>query len=616
MARKLLIRDLTLRDGQQSAFATRMTQEQVDRVLPFYKEANFYAMEVWGGAVPDSVMRYLNENPWDRLEKIKAVVGDVSKLTALSRGRNLFGYAPYPDDIIEGFCKNSIDSGLGIMRIFDALNDVNNVKSTIRYVKQYGGIADCAVCYTIDPHFTFLERMKANLKGAPLPKAVFTNDYFLQKAKEMETLGADMISIKDMSGLIQPNQSAELVKLFKQNLNVPVDFHTHCTPGYGLGAVLAAIINGVDIVDTVIWNFAGGPAAPAIELIYIFCQKLGIELDINMEAVVKINNELLHIRKELDAYDAVKQFPKPFNPLTDQLPAEIDKAFDTAISAAKKNDEEALLQACHTIETYFNFPKPNELVKNAEIPGGMYTNMVAQLKQLNAMEILEDAMKLIPTVRLAAGLPPLVTPTSQIVGVQAVNCALDLKNGKEMYTNTSNQFASLVKGEYGKTPVPVSPDFRLKIAKTKEETPYDTSKHKTPDNPILEEYGGIKLAETEKEVLLLELFPSVAATYLTNQKKLRYENTRQPEIRQQEEVKQEKQCPITGQVLESPMPGNIFKILVKPGDHVKEGQDLLILEAMKMENNIMSEYSGTVKQWFVQEGTIVAAGAKLVEIEE
>ncbi len=150
MAQKLLIRDLTLRDGQQSSFATRMTQNQIDRVLPFYKNANFYAMEVWGGAVPDSVMRYLNENPWTRLEKIKAAVGDVSKLTALSRGRNLFGYAPYTDEIIEGFSKNAIASGLGIMRIFDALNDVNNVKSTIKYVKKYGGIADCAVCYTID----------------------------------------------------------------------------------------------------------------------------------------------------------------------------------------------------------------------------------------------------------------------------------------------------------------------------------------------------------------------------------------------------------------------------------------------------------------------------------
>ena len=613
MARKLLIRDLTLRDGQQSSFATRMNQNQVDRVLPFYKDAKFYAMEVWGGAVPDSVMRYLNENPWDRLEKIKAVIGDVSKLTALSRGRNLFGYAPYTDEIIEGFCKNAIESGLGIMRIFDALNDVNNVKSTIKYVKKYGGMADCAVCYTIDPKYPKLSLID-KLKGKKNPEPVFTNEYFLNKAKEMEALGADMITIKDMSGLINPARISEMMQLFKSNLKIPVDFHTHCTPGYGLGAVLSAIVHGVDIVDANIWNFAGGPAAPAIELIYIFCKKLGIELDVNMEAVAKINKELYTIRKELEAYDAVKQFPNPFNPLTDTLPANIDKLFDDAIAAAKSNNEEALLKACHAIEAYFNFPKPNELVKKAEVPGGMYTNMVAQLKQLNSMEILEDAMKLIPTVRLAAGLPPLVTPTSQIVGAQAVNCALDIKNGKPMYSNVSNQFVALVKGEYGKTPVPVDPEFRLKIAGTREEIPYDTSKYQMQENPVLTEFGGVKLAENEKEVLLMELFPAVAKNFLTKQKEARYMATHKA-TQAQQSVEVQKEEPITGKVVEAPMPGNIFKILVKPGDVVSKGQNVLVLEAMKMENNITSDYAGKVKRILTQEGKSVTAGAKLIEIE-
>ena len=558
-------------------------------------------------------MRYLNENPWDRLEKIKAVIGDVSKLTALSRGRNLFGYAPYTDEIIEGFCKNAIESGLGIMRIFDALNDVNNVKSTIKYVKKYGGMADCAVCYTIDPKYPKLSLMD-KLKGKKNPEPVFTNEYFLNKAKEMEALGADMITIKDMSGLINPARISEMMQLFKSNLKIPVDFHTHCTPGYGLGAVLSAIIHGVDIVDTNIWNFAGGPAAPAIELIYIFCKKLGIELDVNMEAVAKINKELYTIRKELEAYDAVKQFPNPFNPLTDTLPANIDKLFDDAIAAAKSNNEEALLEACHAIEAYFNFPKPNELVKKAEVPGGMYTNMVAQLKQLNSMDILEDAMKLIPTVRLAAGLPPLVTPTSQIVGAQAVNCALDIKNGKPMYSNVSNQFVALVKGEYGKTPVPVDPEFRLKIAGTREETPYDTSKYQMQENPVLTEFGGVKLAENEKEVLLMELFPAVAKNFLTKQKEARYMATHKEEQTQQT-AEVQKEEPITGKVVEAPMPGNIFKILVKPGDVVSKGQNVLVLEAMKMENNITSDYAGKVKRILTQEGKSVTAGAKLIEIE-
>lgn len=616
MAQKLLIRDLTLRDGQQSSFATRMTQEQIDRVLPYYKDANFYAMEVWGGAVPDSVMRYLHENPWNRLEKIKAAVGNVSKLTALSRGRNLFGYAPYTDEIIEGFCRNAIESGLGIMRIFDALNDVNNVKSTVKYVKKYGGMADCAVCYTIDPHFTSMQRLKASLKGKPLPKAVFTNEYFLNKAKEMADLGADMITIKDMSGLIQPSRIAELIPLFKKNLSIPVDFHTHCTPGYGLGAVLMAIIKGVDVIDTNIWNFAGGTGAPAIELVYLFCKKLGVELDVNMEAVAKINQELYGIRKELEAYDATKQFPKPFNPLVDQFPDNIDKEFDKAIEAAKANREEALLEACHAIEAYFNFPKPNELVKKAEIPGGMYSNMVAQLKQLNSMDILEKAMELIPTVRLAAGLPPLVTPTSQIVGAQAVNCALDIKSGKPMYTNVSNQFVNLVKGEYGKTPVPVDPEFRLKIAGTREETPYDTSKYEMQPNPALPEAGGVKLAADEKEVLLLELFPQVAKNFLTQQKVTAYQAQHQADASQtaQATTEEKKEEPITGKVVAAPMPGSIFRILVKAGDTVTKGQPVIVLEAMKMENSIASDYAGTVKRVLVKEGATVSADAPLIEI--
>ncbi len=614
MVQKLFIRDLTLRDGQQSSFATRMKQAQIDRVLPYYKDAGFYAMEVWGGAVPDSVMRYLNESPWDRLEKIKAAVGDASKLTALSRGRNLFGYSPYTDEIIEGFCCNSIASGLGIMRIFDALNDVDNVKSTIKYVKKYGGIADCAVCYTIDPHFTTMERLKAFLKGKPLPKAVFTDAYFLDKAKQMEALGADMITIKDMSGLIPPKRVAGLIRLFKKNLHVPIDFHTHCTPGYGLASVLSAIVNGVDIVDTNIWYFAGGPAAPAIELIYLFCQKLQIDCGVNMEAVAKIREELKGIRKELEAFDAVKQFPNAFDPLKDKLPAEIDQALDQAIALAKSEQEEELLAVCHQIEQYFNFPKPNELVKNAEIPGGMYTNMVAQLKQLKAEDILEKAMTLIPTVRLAAGLPPLVTPTSQIVGAQAVNCALDQRAGKAMYTNVSNQFVNLVKGEYGKTPVPVDPEFRLKIAGVREETPYDTSRYQMQPNPVLEDCGGVKLAENEKELLLLELFPLVAKTFLTNLKKERFQATqaaKQPE----EAAPVAKKQPITGHVITAPMPGRVLSVKVKPGDTVKRNQELLVLEAMKMENSIMADKPGVIKQILVGEGESVGADAPLVEIE-
>lgn len=617
MARNLKIRDLTLRDGQQSSFATRMNQAQIDRCLPYYKDANFYAMEVWGGAVPDSVMRYLNENPWTRLETIHKAIGNVSKLTALSRGRNLFGYSPYTDEIIDGFCRNAIESGLGIMRIFDALNDVDNVKSTVKYVKQYGGIADCAVCYTVDPKYpepTFMQR----LMGKKKHEQVFTDAYFLDKARQMAALGADMITIKDMSGLIPPRRVATLVKLFKQHLSIPVDFHTHCTPGYGLASVLAAIVAGVDIVDTNCWYFGGGTGAPAIELVYVFCQKLGIDLGVNMEAVAKINTQLREIRKELNmsVFGVEKPEPKPFNPLTDKLPAEIDALFDAAIKAAQNDDEEATIDACRKIEAYFGFPAPNELVQKAEIPGGMYSNMVAQLKQLKSEEILPRAMELIPSVRLAAGLPPLVTPTSQIVGAQAVNCALDEKAGRPMYTNKSSQFVGLVKGEYGKTPVKIDPEFRFKICGVREETPYDTSKYQMQPNPELPEAGGVKLAANEKEVLLLELFPLVAKAFLTEQKKKAYEAAKPAAPKAEEKpVEEKKQAVITGNTVTAPLPGRIIDIKVKVGDEVKAGQEVLVLEAMKMENAVTTDYSGKVKQILVQAGDTVATDAVLLEIE-
>lgn len=629
MSKKLLIRDLTLRDGQQSSFATRMSQAQVDRVLPYYKDANFYAMEVWGGAVPDSVMRYLGENPWHRLEKISEGVGGVSKLTALSRGRNLYGYAPYPDEIIDGFFKNAVSSGLNIMRIFDALNDVNNIKSSVKSIKKYGGMADCAVCYTIDPKYDdevkivekkgFLGLFNKKEEVIVKRENVFTDQYFLNKAKEMTALGADMITIKDMSGLIPPSKVASLITLFKKELNVPIDFHTHCTPGFGLASVLTAIVKGVDVVDTNIWYFSGGPAAPAIEFIYVFCKKLGIEMDVNMEAVAKINAELEGIRKELAQFDTGKKFPNPFNPLTDTLPAEIDKEFDKAIAAANNEDETALLAACHAIEAYFGFPAPDELVRKAEVPGGMYTNMVAQLKQFNSMDILEDAMKLIPSVRLDSGLPPLVTPTSQIVGAQAVASALNIKNGRPKYANPSNQFIALVKGEYGKTPVAIDPKFREQITGSPQEKPYDTSGYKRQNNPSLAEFGNMKLAKDEKDELLLELFPAVAAGYLKGIRENEYKANPQPvaEVKVEETVVEEKveeQPKISGKLLKSPLPGTVFKVLVNVGDAIGKDENALILEAMKMENNIASEWKGTVINVFVQPGDVVKEGTPLVEI--
>ena len=533
MKRQILIRDLTLRDGQQSLFATRMSQNQVDRVLPYYKNAGFYAMEVWGGAVPDSIMRFLNEDPWERLESIKAAIGNVSKLTALSRGRNLFGYNPYPDDVIEGFNRNAIRSGIGIMRIFDALNDVDNVKSTIRFVKENGGIADCAICYTVDPKFSNMDRLRALFKGKPLPGKIFTDKYFVELAKKLEASGADMITIKDMAGLIPPGQTGTLVTLLKRSLKIPIDFHTHCTPGFGTASVLMAIIKGCDIVDTSILNFAGGPAAPPFEIIQLFCDKLDISTGVNLEAVTLINIQLKSIREELKAFDTTGLTPLDFDLTRDTLPKDIDLLFDQAIEYAKTNKEKELIETCQKIEHFFNLPEPDQKVKDAEIPGGMYSNMLSQLKQLKLEDLLPRTLELIPSVRLAAGLTPLVTPTSQIVGAQAVNCAIDENKGQPKYTTKSIQFVNLVKGSYGKTPVPVDPEFRFRIAGVREEIPYDTLAHKKQPNPFIDESRGIRLANNEKEELLLELFPNVANDFLLKH----VESTLMKEIRKMEEEK-------------------------------------------------------------------------------
>ncbi len=436
----------------------------------------------------------------------------------------------------------------------------------------------------------------------------------------MERLGAKMITLKDMAGLVNPARIFSLMPKLKQALTVPVDFHTHCTPGYGLAAVLTAIIKGVDIVDTNIWWFGGGSAAPAIELVWIFCQKLGIEVDVNMEAVANIRAKLKDARKALAAFDLNKdKWPKDFDEAYKAMPADIDAAFDAAIKAATENREQDLLDACHKIEAYFGFPKPNELVKNAEVPGGMYSNMVANLRQLNSEDVLEEAMALIPKVRRDAGLVPLVTPTSQIVGSQAVALALDRRKGAPDYTNKNNQFVALVKGEYGKTPVPVDPAFREQITGNAAETPYDVNSYRKPANPELPEFGGVKLAQNDEEYLLLQLLPAVATGFLKNKRKAEFEAAKAaaPAEAPKAEAKKE-EAPkevITGPCLKAPMGGTVIEILVKPGDKVKAGQNVLVYEAMKMENDLASDQEGVVKRILIAENDVIGTDQPLIEFE-
>jgi oxaloacetate decarboxylase alpha subunit/pyruvate carboxylase subunit B len=471
-------------------------------------------MEVWGGAVPDSVMRYLGESPWSRLEKIRDGVAGASRLTALSRGRNLFGYNPYPDSVIEGFCTNAVRSGVDVMRIFDALNDIDNMTSSIDAVKKAGGLADCAVCYTTDPHFTRGERFSAFLKGRKLPREIFTTRYFVDKAKELARRGADMISIKDMAGLVEPAAAADLVKAIKDAVSLPLDFHTHCTPGFGVASVLMAMVSGVDIVDSVVLGFSGGPAAPAFEIVQLFAASLGLDTGVDLAAVSALDSELRTIRAELDKFDQMKRVPPVFDISSGKIPASLEGLVADAVEAAKAGRIDAVLGVCQDIEKWFNYPEPDGIVKRAQIPGGMYTNMLQQLKEAKLEQHMDEVLRSVPLVRLDAGVPPLVTPTSQIVGVQAVNCVIDRTQGKSWYTNVSKNFIELVKGSYGRTPWPVDPAFRERIAGVRDEVAYDTSKYKVQPNPELPGFGGVRLALDEREQLLLELFPSVADKFL------------------------------------------------------------------------------------------------------
>lgn len=507
--KKIIIRDLTLRDGQQSLLATRMTQQHIDRVLPFFKIAGFPLLEVWGGAVPDSTMRFLSEDPWTRLEKIKSAIGPASKLTALSRGRNLFGYNPYPDDVVEGFCSNAIKSGVDVIRTFDALNDIDNIKSTVSFVKKHGGIADAAICYSTDPDFGILKRIKNFLKGDPLPPKIYTDSYFLQKAKEIGKLEPDMITIKDMAGLIDPWQSQKIIKTLKRELpNIPIDLHTHSTPGYGTASIVMAMIEGVDIVDTVLLPFAGGPAASAFEIIYLFAKKLGLTVEnVDVGILPKINEQLRIVRKELAQFDNSKNSPIDFHLNKTKLPKAIDSLFDKALNESIKGGRhiEKAIKAFQQIEAYFQLSPPNDAVRKAQVPGGMYSNMLSQLSQLKLSHLFDDVLKVIPQVRKDAGMIPLVTPTSQIVGSQAVNSVINQSKHKPFYSMVTNQFKSLIAGAYGKTPVPISPYFRKEITGHEEEIPYDVSGYQKPES---------ELAQNEKEELLLALFPDVAKNFL------------------------------------------------------------------------------------------------------
>ena len=438
---KLFITDTILRDAHQSQAATRMRIEDMLPACEVLDSIGYWSLEVWGGATFDACLRFLNEDPWERLRKLRKALPN-TKLQMLFRGQNILGYKHYADDVVEQFCKKAIENGIDVVRIFDALNDIRNLEAAIRFTKKYGGICEPAISYTVSP--------------------VHNEDYFVAMAKELVQMGADTICIKDMANLLLPYDAFQLVTRLKKEVSVPIHLHTHNTTGTGDMVYLMAAQAGVDIVDTALSPFGNGTAQPATEP--LVATLAGTDRDTGLD-----------LRKLSDAAAF-------FRPVADRMLA------DGTISVkALGVDTNTLLY---------------------QVPGGMLSNLISQLKEAGKSDRYYDVLEEVPRVRKDFGYPPLVTPTSQIVGTQAV---LNIING-ERYKVFTKESKALLRGEYGTLPGPVNEEVRKKAIG--DETvitcrPADLLK------PELESYREqIKdHIRQEEDVLSYALFPQVALKF-------------------------------------------------------------------------------------------------------
>ncbi len=378
---KVQFTETILRDANQSLIATRMPFKEFEEILPELDKAGYYSLECWGGATFDSCLRYLSEDPWERLRKIKAACPN-TKLQMLLRGQNLLGYKHYPDDVVRMFVKKSVENGIDIIRIFDALNDIRNIEVAVDETLKNGAIASGTICYTLSP--------------------IHDLESYVKLAKKMEKMGVQTICVKDMAGIMGPQDGYDLVKALKENVKVPVIVHTHSTTGLGPLTLQKVVEAGADVIDTAISCFSGGTAQPATETMAYALKQQGYEVGLDMDVLKKIND-----------------FFKPYREET------LKSGLLNPVVLATSTD-----------------------ALNYQIPGGMLSNLVAQLTAQNKLDKLEEVLAETPRVREDLGYPPLVTPMSQMVGVQATANVL----AGERYKNVSKEIKNYVKGEYGKAP--------------------------------------------------------------------------------------------------------------------------------------------------------------------
>ncbi len=439
---RVQITDTILRDAHQSQAATRM---RLDEMLPACEQLDkvgYFSLECWGGATFDSCLRFLNEDPWERLRILRKALPHTD-LQMLLRGQNILGYKHYADDVVDYFVKKSIENGINIIRTFDALNDLRNMETAVKATKAYGGKAEVAMSYTTSP--------------------VHTEEYFVKLAKGIESMGADLICIKDMAGLLLPYNAYSLVKKLKANTRLPIVLHTHNTAGTGAMTVLKAIEAGVDVVDTALSPLGGGTSQPATESIVAVLKGTEYDTGLNEELLAKIAEH--------------------FRGVAERLTKDGWRDPDKVLSV-------------------------NAKALQYQVPGGMLSNLIGQLKQANAMDKYYQVLEEVPRVRKDFGYPPLVTPTSQIVGTQAVMNVL----GGERYKMVTKESKGLLKGEYGRLPAPVNEEVRKKcIGDEKVIT------HRPADDiePELEKYRAeaAKWIQQDEDVLSYALFPQVAGKY-------------------------------------------------------------------------------------------------------
>ncbi|CJL28482.1 Na+ transporting oxaloacetate decarboxylase alpha chain [Streptococcus pneumoniae] len=598
--KKITVTDTILRDAHQSLLATRMRTEDMLPICDKLDRVGYWSLEVWGGATFDACVRFLKEDPWERLRQLKAALPN-TRLQMLLRGQNLLGYRHYADDVVEAFCAKAAENGIDVFRIFDAMNDVRNLETAIRAVKKTGKHAQGTIAYTTSP--------------------VHTVELFVEQGRAMRDMGVDSIAIKDMAGLLTPFATGDLVRALKAEIDLPVFIHSHDTAGVASMCQLKAIENGADHIDTAISSMAWGTSHPGTESMVAALRGTPYDTGLDLELIQEIGLYFYAVRKKYHQFES-------------------------------------------------DFTGVDTRVQINQVPGGMISNLANQLKEQGALNRMDEVLAEIPRVRKDLGYPPLVTPTSQIVGTQAFFNVL----AGERYKTITNEVKLYLQGGYGKAPAPVCEHLRFQAIGSEEVIECRPADLLAPELDKLRKDIG-ELAKSEEDVLTFAMFPDIGRKFLEE----REAGTLQPEVLlpipdgkaaaasvegtptefvidvhgetyrvditgvgvkgegkrhfylsidgMPEEVvfeplnafvggggSQRKQASAPGDV-STTMPGNVVDVLVAVGDVVKAGQTVLVSEAMKMETEIQAPIAGTVKAVHVAKGDRVNPGEVLIEIE-